>query len=152
VAAERGSADISGGGGGFELGYAVVSDPEWLAFPFVGVGGCGLSLTIDNDTFETIRFANNDDIPAGSSRQYQGGFYYLEAGFGFQRLMMWGQDGEGQGGFAMGAELGFMVSSFNSRWGNDDDIALNGVDSVRLDGGFVRLTLGGGGFFTTYDD
>jgi hypothetical protein len=150
VSAERGSASIHGGGGGFDLAYAVVSDPEWLAFPFVGAGGLGLTLTIENESLETINFGQNEDIPAGQSRSYHGGFYYLEMGFGVHRLLMWRQPGAGgQGGFALGGELGFLVSSFNSRWGNDADIAMNGVDSVRLDGGFLRLHVGGGGLFTT---
>ncbi|MBW2529793.1 MAG: hypothetical protein JRI23_36790 [Deltaproteobacteria bacterium] len=153
VEGELGSATISGGGGGFEIGYALLSEPEWLAFPFLGAGGVGLGLTIDNATTDTtLQFATNDEIPGGGSRTYEGGFFYLEAGVGFQHLMMWGEDGEGQGGWALGGEAGLMVSSFNSRWGDDSETALNGVDSVRLDGAFFRLTVGGGGFYTSYDE
>lgn len=148
VSAERGSATIHGGGGGFDLAYAVVSEPDWLAFPFVGVGACGLDLTIQNDALQPIAFGTNEDILPGQSRSYRGGFYYLEMGFSAQRLLMWGGGEQGgQGGFALGGEVGLLVSSFNSRWGDEEDYAVNGVDAVRINGGFLRLTVGGGGFY-----
>jgi len=40
-----------------------------------------------------------------------------------------------------------MLSSFNSRWTSPLDTEVDGVDSVRLNGGFIRLNLGGGGFW-----
>ncbi len=143
---QNGTASIWGGGGGFKLGYAVINNENWLGFPYIGMGGCGIGMKITNESKQAIAFGD-DQIAPGAEREYSGGYVYYEFGFGVQRLLMWGHE-SGQGGFTLGAELGFLVSSFNNRFESQSGLEVGGVDAVRVNGGFMNLTIGGGGFFS----
>lgn len=66
----------------------------------------------------------------------------VELGLGLQRLLF-----RHHGGFTLGAELGFLATVGHSDWRDDDNQPVGGLHAARLAGGYLRLTLGGGGFF-----
>ena len=141
VGSDRGFATLSGGGGGFELGVAAVNRDAWLLIPYVGGGAGGLTLEVANESQDSIFVGDDERIPPGGHRTYDAGFGYLEFGLAAHRLLFF----EG-GGFAMGVEAGAMLSIASSAWSTDTS-DVNGIGRAQLRGGFLRLAIGGGGFW-----
>ena len=141
VGGPNGRARIGGGGGGLELGFAAVSRPKLLFFPYVGVGGFGLGLELENTSQDDIQLGDADPLPPDEQRDYASGFVYLEVGAGLHRLIFWGD-----GGLAVGFNVGGMFSVAPSRWA-DGERELQGLDEPRLSGAYLQLTIGGGGFY-----
>lgn len=140
VGGERGFATVTAGGGGFELGVAAVNRDSWLLIPYVGGGAGGMTLEVSNESQGSVVIADDDEIPPAGRRTYDAGFGYLELGLAAHRLLFFGS-----GGFALGVEAGGMVSVAPSAW-NTGGSNLDGVDRARLSGGFLRISMGGGGF------
>ena len=140
IGSDRGTAEITAGGGGFQLGVAAVNRDPWILIPYVGGGGGGISMEITNRSDAAVTIADDEPIPSEGQRRYDAGFGYLEFGMMAHRLLFFGS-----GGFAVGFNVGGMVSVVASEW-NTGERTLEGVDRPRLSGGFFRITLGGGGF------
>ncbi|MCA9706969.1 MAG: hypothetical protein KDK70_14040 [Myxococcales bacterium] len=136
----HGSARLLGGGGGLDVGVAVYNDRNWLVYPYLGVQGFGVGLELRNDADITRRVGDVSLAP-GQSRGLSAGFAMLEAGAGAQRLLF----GDGHRGLMVGLELGFLYGITGDRW-QLDDADVTGLGTPSLTGGYLRLTLGGGGF------
>lgn len=141
VGGDRGSAHVTGGGGGLELGVAAVNRNAWLLIPYVGGGAGGLTLEVANEAEEAVTVADDQPIPAQGSRTYDTGFGYVEFGLATHRLLFFGD-----GGFALGFDVGATISVAPSPW-NTGGQDIDGIDRARLSGGFLRVTIGGGGFW-----
>jgi hypothetical protein len=140
-----GTARMSGGGGGFQLGYAIHRSAKALVYPLIGFGGYGIDIELDNTSDSDITFG--DQIVAGASAStFQSGYWAAEVGVGVDWLLMYGGDG-GQGGWSLGAELGLQMSVATSEWDTSDGATIGGVAQPRMVGGYLWLHLGGGGFF-----
>ncbi len=140
VGSDRGFATMSAGGGGLELGVAAVNRDHWLLIPYVGGGAGGVSVEVANDADTAIVIADDEEIPVDGQRRYDAGFGYIEFGLATHRLLFFGS-----GGLALGLDFGGIFSVAPTPWstGGRD---LDGIDRARLSGGFLRLTIGGGGF------
>ena len=46
----HGQAQLIGGGGGFDLGVALYNQQKWLVYPYAGLQGIGMGLTVSNET------------------------------------------------------------------------------------------------------
>ncbi len=140
TATARGSASLRGGGGGFDLGYAVVHRADLIVVPFVGIGGIGFDLSVANITDEPLSFGS-EEIAGGEDGDFSGGFWYLEGGVGAHRFTM------RNGGPELGLEVGVMASFSSQEWTNTSDDTVDGVPSPKFAGAYVKVTGGGGGFF-----
>lgn len=144
VGGQQGQAQLTGGGGGIDVGAAIVSRPDWLAYPFFGAGGFGYGLVIENTSPQAVRFGSSQTIEPGADGEFAGGFAYLEPGFGVQRMFLWNG-----GGIMIGAELGGMFAVSPTTWSDSDDNDILGVHRPRLNTFYFKITIGGGGFFLT---
>ena len=135
----RGSSLLRGGGGGFDLGYAVVNRSDRIVCPFVGIGGIGFDLSVANISDEAM-LLGSEEIEPNEDATFSGGFWYLEGGMGAHRFTM------AHGGPELGVEFGVMASFAAQRWKNAaaDDVGLLGPEFV---GAYLKITGGGGGFF-----
>ena len=140
VGGPRGHATVGSGGGGFELGVAAVNRNAWLLIPYLGAGGGGVTLDVTNTSNTTLTIGDDEPLPAEGRRSYSAGFAYVELGLAAHRLLF-----RGPGGFAVGVDAGALVSVVSSPWNNDAG-GVDGISRPRITGGFLRLTLGGGGF------
>lgn len=143
----RGTAVVTGGGGSFDVGYAILNQDQWLLFPFLGAGGMDFTVEITNESSNPMSLGAADEIPVAESRSFNFGFWTFEAGVGLQRLFH-----DGLGGFQLGAELGFIMSVSEGQWYNAIDESAVAVSKAGLMGGFFRITIGGGGFELTEPD
>ncbi len=110
-----GTARMSGGGGGFQLGYAIHRSAKALVYPLIGFGGYGIDIELENTSGSGIAFGDQA-VAATSASTFQSGYWAAEVGVGFDWLLMYGGD-EGQGGWSLGAELGLQMSVATSEWG-----------------------------------
>lgn len=136
----RGKAVLTGGGGAFELGYALSTAPKMLFIPFFGLGGFAYNLDVTNQTTGPMPLLNAFTLSPGESKDFTSGFAMIEAGVRVQRLMF-----THGGGMSAGLELGVMRSLNNGPWlsghsefTHEEGAALNGV--------YARVNIGGGGF------
>jgi hypothetical protein len=134
------SRDVSVGGGYglFTLGYLFRPRPKLRVYPQLGIGGGGLQLDIGSagtaDDFDEVL-----DDPNRSSTLAQAGFLIrLGGGVRYQ----FGPPG--RGGFQLGLQAGYLLSTLDSDWQLDDSSLSGGPDST-MQGPFVQLTIGGGG-------
>lgn len=140
VGGDRGFATVGGGGGGLELGIAALNRDAWLLIPYVGGGAGGVTLDVSNDSDAPLAIGDDEPIPAGGQRSYEAGFGYVEFGLAAHRLLFFDS-----GGFALGVDIGGLVSVSPSKWSTSSR-EVEGIDSARLSGGFVRFSIAGGGF------
>jgi hypothetical protein len=135
----RGSAKLSGLGGGGEVGYAVVASPHWLVVPFVGVGGFGYSLSVTNAGNGPLPIYASETIGRGGENKYTAGFMTGELGIRVNRLIFWGN-----AGLTVGAELGYLSALQRAAW--ESSTGTSAPESAELRGGYFKLLVGGGGF------
>jgi hypothetical protein len=137
---------VVGGGGGFEIGIAAFNRDHFLLYPYLGVHGYGVDVEIDNKTTRAVMFGQ-DALESGNKRTYQSGLWAAEFGIGLQRFLFWRH-----GGFMVGAEGGLLTSVVQGDWHDADGNEVRGLQKFGFSGGFIRLTLGGGGFRFEGDD
>jgi hypothetical protein len=70
----RGSSLLRGGGGGFDLGYAVVNRSDRIVCPFVGIGGIGFDLSVANISDEAM-LLGSEEIEPNEDATFSGGFW-----------------------------------------------------------------------------
>lgn len=136
----RGTARLVAGGGGLDLGYAVVNRDHWLFYPYLGAGGIGFHLDVHNKSAAPI-LVGVDPLAAGASLGRRAGAPTLEVGLGLQRLLF-----NDAGGFIVGAELGMLTAVGDGHWRDDENQPVAGLHPAYFDGGYLRLTIGGGAF------
>lgn len=137
-----GESFIAGGGGGFDVGFTLLNEDYWLIYPFFGLGGVGFNMEVKNTSAAPIRFGTSETINPGQTGTFNTGFFTFEAGAGAQHLLH-----EGEGGFQIGIEGGLLAAIGQSSWFNANGDVVEGSNKVKLDGFYLRLTIGGGGFF-----
>ncbi len=146
---EKGSVAMGGGGGGFSLGYNILREKYAILYPYAGVGGASIEVQISNRQASRNMTFGDAVIGPGESETFVTGFFYYELGIGVQALLLQeDEDGSGGGGLIVGAELGFISSVAGGSWQNDLEEDVQNLEGVAFTGGYFRLTVGGGGFFT----
>jgi hypothetical protein len=135
----RGEATLTGGGGGFELGY-VLARSRMLVIPYFGFGGFSYNLNIKNESARTMNIQQSMLVAPGESRTFKAGFATAELGLRLQRLLF-----SGDGGLMGGVEAGVLRSLTAAPWRWERYEFVQHKGAV-IDGVYVRITVGGGGF------
>ncbi|MET0592131.1 MAG: hypothetical protein ABW133_05495 [Polyangiaceae bacterium] len=136
----RGEALLTGGGGGFELGY-VLYRPRTLIIPFFALGGYAYNVRVENDTGRPMPLQNVLTLAPGETRDIHAGFATIELGIRVQRLLF-----ARAGGFIGGFEAGLLRSLSSAPWKSDGAEFVNHPGAM-IEGGYIRFTVGGGGFY-----
>jgi hypothetical protein len=132
---------LQGGGGAFNLGYIIFSRNNYWLYPYFGIGGETMTLSIrsrENPPFDDVL-----TDPNRSSTLKTSGLA-LTAGLGWDYLFNIGGNERNFGGLGVGFRIGYTYTPFNEGWQlNCSDIG-SGPD-ISITGPFVRMTIGGGG-------
>ncbi|MEM6993019.1 MAG: hypothetical protein AAF721_21080, partial [Myxococcota bacterium] len=143
----RGRSVMVGGGGGLDIGLVLYNKRNWLVYPLAGFGGFGYTLTIDNQSEADVTVTPNISLSPEESIDLQAGFATFELGVGIARSMFWGDPKSGgAGGMMHGLEVGVMMAVSEDRWKTDEDVSV-ALPPASLIGGYLRMNIGGGGFF-----
>lgn len=137
----RGQVSLSGGGGGLDVGYALSRQDRHLVYTYLGVGGMGFSMEITNRGQRPIELDGVNILP-GQSTTLTAGAAYGEAGLGAHWLLL----GAG-GGPCLGLEAGALFKLNGGRWEDSAGHRALALQRAGWNGFFLRLTLGGGGFW-----
>ncbi len=132
---------ITGGGGGLDIGYAAYNNDFNLLYPYFGLGGYSLTIEMKNAlATQAIEFGAARVAPDDTDA-FSAGFFTFDFGVGYQRLLFFGS-----GGFVLGAEGGFLIPILPGAWKDEDGNEVGGLERLGVSGGYLRITVGGGGF------
>jgi hypothetical protein len=137
----QGAIAASGGGGGFELGYTVRRDLERITWVSAGLGGVGLNMDVTNRRQTPIEYGGAI-IQPGETATFEGGFIYADLTVGTYWLIP-----DASGGFLLGLEVGGLFRLNTQPWQDKNGDDLTNVTRANWNGAFLRLHIGGGGFF-----
>lgn len=138
---ERYEQMVGAGLGLFKIGYAVVRTADMHIAPQFGIGGGGIAIDISKK--EDLSFNQALDNPNRTVNLSKGGLA-LDFGITFNHLIGAVVDDEDRGGFAVGAEVGYVWSpGAESKW-FDGSTEVSGGPDFSLQGFYLRLTIGGG--------
>ncbi len=132
--------DLSGMGGGVDLGYVVFNRSGGVVFPYLHVGYYGYTLEYHNNQSEAIPFFEGDPVPAGASATYTGSAPRVAVGVGLQTLL-----GSGSAGVVVGARLAYGRMPSRPLWQHDGSDVNNGGHTPEYNAVLLTLTLGAGG-------
>lgn len=141
----NGSYDVSldGGFGMFRIGYNVVAHRGFDLYPTLGIGGAGMQLEIRGRSAPTFGEVIAD--PARSSRMSSGGFL-LGVGIDGNFRIAFGEKPTGErGGMVVGLSTGYMFQPYSSDWTLDGLNSVAGGPTVKVEGFYLRLSIGGWG-------
>ncbi len=136
---------LSGGGGGIDIGYAVINDEATLLFPYIQGGYYGYALDYTNNQTEPIPFFEGEPVPAGATATYTGAAPRVALGVGLVKLFG-GEDGARQvSGPALTVRLTWGTMLSRPRWqepgGGDVN---NGCLTPAYNGVSLSVSIGGG--------
>jgi hypothetical protein len=136
----RGEAQLTGGGGAFELGYVLSPNAKMLVIPFFGLGGFSYNLEVTNNSTQQMPLLNAFSLSPDQSKTFTAGFATMEVGLRLQRLLF-----SRNGGMSAGFEVGLLRSLSNGPWlsGHSE---FTHEEGAKLDGVYARVNIGGGGF------
>jgi hypothetical protein len=145
-ATARGQAKLSLGGGFINLGYITTVRDNWMAYPYIGIGGKGMNLTIKNESNESFLIGNRSVAPGGELKLNSGGVSF-EVGYGVQLFTFSMREKESLHGIMVGLQAGsyFFAGLEDWRVGTSDSMVPSFSKAYAFSP-YVRLTIGGGGF------
>ncbi len=131
---------LAGGGGGLNLGYVLYEKPNWLGYPFIGIGGFAYAMEVEN--FGSLVNQGHFYIPPGETLMINSELIYLDVGVNLFRLLF----ASGDGGPALGVSVGYMQKIYGTVWETDEGYNLDNLSDPQLSNFYLKLSLGGGGF------
>jgi hypothetical protein len=151
-ATSRGQATLSMGGGFINLGYVVIRRDNMMTFPYIGIGGKGMSLRVKNDTDESFNIGNRIVAPGDDLKLNSGGISF-EAGYSMQLYTFSLSEKGSSGGLLVGLQAGTYVFAGLEDWHieSSDDMVPSFSKAYSF-APYIRLTIGGGGFTVTNDE
>ncbi|MDI6807605.1 MAG: hypothetical protein QME66_01315 [Candidatus Eisenbacteria bacterium] len=132
---------ISAAYGCFNLGYLLYSKKGVNIYPIMGIGGGEMSFKIverSSPTFDGLLV--NPKRNAGLSTDV----FLLSVGLGVDKLVNLGGDEKGEGGLAIGLQVGFTFAPNIGEWSLEERNIAGGPE-IGITGPYVRLMFGGGG-------
>lgn len=149
VKADSASVTLSSGTGLFNIGYLLKGDARWIVFPYVGIGGSGITLRIENQADSGgIFFDRQSGISFGEISRLSLGGIAFEAGISVKRFITRLSEDNSHGAAMIGLDIGFQNALFPSRnWADAQGQTLRGPGSLQAYMPYVRITVGGGGIY-----
>lgn len=134
------SARLTGGGGLLNAGYTVVRAGRTAVYPMIGIGGGGIELALDGTPPASFGGVVADPAQDANVERYM---LLLRPAVGIDHLVPLGELGGRTGGLLVGVRAGYLFTPAATDWYSSDSTLTGGPDQ-RLDGWFIRVTIGGG--------
>ena len=127
--------------GYFNFGYLVVYTEKTMLYPYIGIGGAYIGLTMRNKTNTDMVF-DNFTIQAGERGNFSAGGVGLQAGVGFKKSMFKCEKGYA---LMLGLDLGVRFMPYKSNWYYDGNSRkVNDFGFADNTGYYAKLTIGRG--------
>lgn len=132
----------NGGFGMFRIGYNLSTSQSFDLFPTVGFGAGGVGVVIRGRSAPT--FTDVLTTPARSSSLSSGGFV-LGAGVTSNLRIRFAEEqaDSTEGGLLVGVSVGYVLQPASSSWKLDQTNSVAGGPAFKLQGLYVRCSLGG---------
>jgi hypothetical protein len=131
---------LTGGGGGLDLGYAILSEQETIIYPYLHVGLYGYELAYLNNQTDSIPFFEGNPVAPGASATYDGSAIRLGGGIGLVRYL-----GTGSTGLIVGARLSYGHFPSRPSWEENGTPVNNGGLTPCYNSLMFSVSVGGGG-------
>lgn len=132
---------FNAGCGFFDLGYIVYSRRGLSLYPFLGIGGGGMSLKIVDR--QTPTFDEALENPRRGT-ELASGSMLLNLSIGADYLFNLGGEQDAEGGLLLGIRAGYTFAPIKGEWKTDES-TVSGGPEVGVEGPYLRLAIGGGG-------
>ncbi len=137
------NASISAGYGFFNIGYIVLNVGNLSVYPLLGIGGGGIDVKIYEQTIPSF---NDILLNPKKGVQIKTGGFLLSISLCTEYLLNLGESYSiNKGGIVLGLRFGYTVSP-NYNWTLDNGINIPGSPEIGINGYFVSLSVGFGGF------
>ena len=143
---QRQQITIGGGMGFFQFGYAFLATDKIKLYPFLGLGGGGMTMNVS-----AIDRQAKDDITNGvQNNQYletniSWGSYMFDLGVGLDYMPPSEPGGPGGNGARLGLRAGYQFSPSNADFRYSGGL-IDGANDFAFSGFYFRIIMGGGGF------
>jgi len=131
---------LSGGFGLFNLGYVLCSGEDFMIYPLAGIGAGEIDLEIMERG--TASFEEVLDNPGRGSKLATSGFL-LNLAVGAEKIVRLG--GGRRGGLILGIRAGYIFAPVKGGW-ELDKLEIPGGPGISLQGPYLRLLIGAGGW------
>lgn len=135
---------VTSGGGGFNLGYSLINNNKWLVYPFIGYGGGGYTLSIENHAKQGLKLGD-ETLAESTNAEYTAEQSIFEVGLGAHHLFF---NPETSGGLMVGVILNAAFGVSKIPWRRDDK-TIQALGNTKLQIITLSFTFGGGGFSPT---
>ncbi|MDH5608664.1 MAG: hypothetical protein OEY56_04235 [Cyclobacteriaceae bacterium] len=127
---------VKGGGGAVHVGYRAFRKHNWMAFPTIGAGTFGYTVSIQNEGFLVNQ--GNLFIPPGTTEVLDAGVMYVDISFKFLKVLLPSQTGSPFTGLSVGYQQSLAARPWETSAGFD----LDSFSLPELSNFYVKLTLG----------
>ena len=136
--------EISGSFGMFHLGFVPFMGKTFRLYPLIGLGGGEIRLK----RIEIVEEGPFDDLYAAPpmNAEFSVSSLLFDAGLGLDFMIVIGENNRGYGGFVLGVRAGYIFSLFTGDWYLMDETKLTGGPEAGLNGPYIRMVFGFGGF------
>lgn len=135
------AAKLTGRGGIIKLGYAVLNNNKFLAFPYLGFGMGINRIEIQNDDETEVLFGETK-VPPFFEERLRARYPILDFGVSLFKIPAPDTDG-----LSIGGHLGFRTALGKDTWQMDNDDDIIGANEMGLSTIYFKISIGGGGFF-----
>jgi len=136
---------LSGGGGGLDLGYALVNDGQTLLFPYLQGGYYGYTLEYHNNQTDSLPFFEGNPVAPGGVGTYTGAAPRVAIGIGLVHFLGSAEADGSRNGFVIAARLTWGVMPSRPSWEQEGKTVNNGGLTPAWNGVSFGISVGGGG-------
>ncbi len=141
-------AQIGGGMGFFHLGYDFLHKDKLKLYPLIGIGGGGMTMVFSNLGAITANDVRNGNTTGDYYQtDISWGSLMIDLGLGFDYF----PEGESGSSPRLGVRAGYIFTPSHSdfRYGGG---VISGAEAGSLEGYYIRIIIGGGGFSKVSDE
>ncbi len=142
------TSQVSLGSGMFTIGYLSKVKERMFLYPYLGVGGSGITIKISNEAIEnTVEFDSRNPLKPQEKSDYSIGGIAFDLGGSLQYFLIPPSSEGGHGGMLLGLQAGCGGTFISgTRWKDSQGRTVKGPEGIFHLSPYVRLTIGGGGF------
>ena len=150
----RGQLTTKFGGGIGQIGYLLLRQDRWMAFPYVGIGHNDIKMKIHNSTTSDNFDLGNVNVKPGETIELRTKTVDFDLGFSTQFFVFQHQREYRKSGFMLGLQAGAYAFIGTQDWHVKDEVNqfAGSLSKPSMFMPYFRITIGGGGFCSVIKD
>ncbi len=137
---DRHTASMSGGYGMAKIGFLAYQTRRLFLYPSLGIGGGQISLKV-----------TDYDANPNAITELNAALFLMDISLGTEYLVELSGNEDGAGGIIVGLQAGYIMTPSKRLWDQDSDadgvdVGISTIPKAGVEGPYLRLIIGGGGF------